>query len=46
MNERYLFKAKTTKKEKGEFDNVWVKGEFDCIRQQILHTPKSKCCKC
>lgn len=28
MEERYLYKAKTTPKEKGEFNNVWVTGNL------------------
>lgn len=28
MENRYLYKAKTTPKEKGEFNNVWVIGNF------------------
>lgn len=28
MEDRYLFKAKTTPKEKGEFNNVWVTGNL------------------
>lgn len=28
MEDRYLFKAKTTPKEKGEFNNVWVIGNL------------------
>ena len=28
MEDRYLYKAKTTPKEKGEFNNVWVTGNL------------------
>lgn len=28
MEDRYLYKAKTTPKEKGEFNNVWVTGDL------------------
>ena len=28
MEDRYLYKAKTTSKEKGEFNNVWVTGNL------------------
>lgn len=28
MRDRYLYKAKTTSKEKGEFNNVWVTGNL------------------
>ena len=28
MEDRYLYKAKTTSKEKGEFNNVWVTGNI------------------
>lgn len=28
MEDRYLYKAKTTPKEKGEFNNVWVSGNL------------------
>ena len=28
MEDRYLYKAKTTTKEKGEFNNVWVTGNL------------------
>lgn len=28
MEDRYLYKAKTTPKEKGEFNNVWVNGNL------------------
>lgn len=41
MEDRYLFKAKTTPKEKGEFNNVWVTGNLIVSNEKYYIHPIS-----